>query len=125
MLYNVIERYNTINEVEDEKVNELVESMLKNGWVGAPILVYGNDLLTGSHRFAALKKINGMVNDGEIEESEVLSQEVAEDVTEIVEERIAQYEEENEWVPEIDNNDIGWLLEGSWAEQYSDEIEEW
>lgn len=125
MLYNDIERYNTINEVEYEKVNELVESMLENGWVGAPILVYGNDLMTGSHRFEALQRISDMVNDGEIEEAAVLEQDVAEDVTEIIEEKIAQYEEENGWIPDIDYNDIGWMLEGSWVEEYSEEITEW
>ena len=102
-----------------------LESMLENGWVGAPILVYGNDLMTGSHRFEALQRISDMVNDGEIEEAAVLEQDVAEDVTEIIEEKIAQYEEENGWVPDIDYNDIGWMLEGSWVEEYSEEITEW
>ena len=111
--------------MDDEKVDELVESMLKNGWVGSPILIYGDGLLTGSHRFAALKKINKMIENDEIQEANVMDQDVADDVTEIVEEHIAQYEEENGWVPDIDFGNIGWLLEGSWVEKYSDEIAEW
>ena len=54
-----------------------------------------------------------------------MEQDVAEDVTEIIEEKIAQYEEENGWVPDIDFGNIGLLLEGSWVEKYSDEIAEW
>lgn len=51
--------------------------------------------------------------------------EVAEDVTDIVEEHILAREEADGWAPDIDYSDIGWLLEGSWVEQYKDEIAEW
>lgn len=109
-----------INEVNDDKVNALVDSMMKDGWVGCPILVCNGELLTGSHRVAALKKI------GETDEdSSVLDEEVAEDVTDIVEANYQKRIEEDGWAPDIDKSNIGWLLEGSWAEEYKDEIEEW
>mgnify|MGYP000199394710 FL=1 len=50
---------------------------------------------------------------------------VAEDVTEIIENAISVFEEENGYIPDIDFSNIGWLLKGSWVEAYKDEIEEW
>lgn len=114
-----------LNDVDSEKVNALAQAMLENGWQGAPILVYGESLLTGSHRVAALHKIYDMVLSFEIDDAEVLHQDIAEDVTEIVLEHIAAREEEEGDVPDIDYQNIGWLLEGSWVEQYKDEIAEW
>ena len=56
---------------------------------------------------------------------EVLSQDVAEDVSEIAEENYNKFAEENGWEKDIDFADIGWLLAGSWVEAYKDEIAEW
>jgi len=53
MRYDTISNYSPINEVSPDKVDKLVESMLERGWVGCPILVYGESLITGSHRLAA------------------------------------------------------------------------
>lgn len=125
MKYESIRSYERINNTDDTKVNELVKSMLENGWQGCPILVYGESLLTGCHRMAALDKIYQMYMDDEIEEAEVLNQDIAEDVTEIVEENIAKTEEEQGWAPDIDYSNIGWLLKGSWVEEYKSEMIEW
>lgn len=126
MTYNEIATYHPINKVDEARVAELVKSMLENGWQGCPILVYGEEILTGSHRLAALKEIERMYNEDEIEDMpEVLEQDVAEDVTDIVEENIAKYIEENGETPEIAYDNIGWLLEGSWVEEYKGEIVEW
>lgn len=109
-----------INKVDEDKVRELADSMVANGWQGCPILVMGESLLTGSHRLAALNLIRD-----EYEDDSVLDQEVAEDVTEIVEEAMAAYEEEHGYSRDIEYDNIGWMLEGSWVEEYKDEIEEW
>jgi len=50
---------------------------------------------------------------------------VAEDVTEIVDTAIQKFEEENGYTPDIQYDNIGWIFEGTWVEQYRDEIEEW
>lgn len=118
MTYNQIRGYSKINETDENKVNELVKSMLENGWQGCPILVYGNELLTGSHRLEALRKIEDMLNNDEIESAAVLDEDIAEDVTEIIERNMAAFEEENGWAQDIRLNDIGWMLKDSWVEEY-------
>ena len=126
MTYNDIACYALINDVDADKVNDLADSMIENGWVGCPILVYGEELLTGSHRLAALREVERRYLTGEIDEvPEVLTCDIAEDVTEIVEENIAKAEEENCFAPEIEYDNLGWMLEGSWVEEYKDDMEEW
>lgn len=126
MTYNDIACYALINDVDADKVNALADSMIENGWMGCPILVYGEELLTGSHRLAALREVERRYLTGEIDEvPEVLTCDIAEDVTEIVEENIAKAEEENGFAPEIEYDNLGWMLEGSWVEEYKDDMEEW
>ena len=126
MTYNDIACYALINDVDTDKVNDLADSMIENGWVGCPILVYGEELLTGSHRLAALREVERRYLTGEIDEvPEVLTCDIAEDVTEIVEENIAKAEEENGYAPEIEYDNLGWMLEGSWVEEYKDDMAEW
>ena len=108
----------TINNIDEEKAEEIKESILANGWIGCPILIYDGQLLTGSHRLEALWMAAQ-------EDDDIYDLEVAEDVTDIVNANIARREEEEGWAPDIDFGDIGWLLKGSWVEQYKDEIVEW
>jgi hypothetical protein len=42
--------------VDRAKLNNLVNLMEENGWDGVPLVQYGGQLLTGSHRYAAAKK---------------------------------------------------------------------
>ena len=81
-----------INDVDETKVREIADSILKNGWVGCPILVYDGRLMTGSHRLAAL---NMLAEDYDID------MDVAEDVTDIVNANIDAFYEENGWVPDL------------------------
>jgi len=74
--------------------------------------------LTGSHRLEALKFLDD-------EGFDLDSMECAEDVTDIIEEAMSRFEEENGYLPDIQFDNIGWLLEGSWVEQYKGEIAEW
>src|SRR5690625_2065388 len=56
-----------INSVYENKVQELVDSILINGWQGAPILYHSSiGLITGSHRSAALNKIEEMYDNDEL-----------------------------------------------------------
>lgn len=118
MTYRQIKSYNLINDVNADKVNQLAESIRQNGFTGCPILVYGEQLLTGSHRLAALKALE---EDGE----DVDDMEAAEDVTDIIEGNIQRLEEEQGWTPDLDYGNIGWMLKGSWVEEYKNEITEW
>lgn len=118
MKYREIRYYNLINEVDEAKVKEIAESIRNNGFIGCPILVTGEELITGSHRLAALKMLD---EEGDLDEDI----EVAEDVTELVEEAFVRFEEENFYTPDLDCSDIGWIFEGTWVEEYKNEIEEW
>lgn len=118
MTYNKISWMYGINEVDENKVNDIAESMKSNGFVGCPILVWNDQLLTGSHRLAALKQLE---EDG----LDVYDWEVAEDVTDLVEDAFKRFEEENGWQRDMDYSDLGWIFAGTWVEEYKNEIEEW
>lgn len=46
--------YTTYHEVRDQaKLAELICSMERHGWQGAPLVADGDQLLTGSHRYPA------------------------------------------------------------------------
>ena len=126
MTYDDIACYALINDVDADYVNTLADSMIESGWVGCPILIYGEELLTGSHRLAALHEVERRYLTGEIDEvPEVLTCDIADDVTEIVEDNVAKFEDENGYIPDFDWGRIGWMLKGSWVEEYKDEISEW
>lgn len=121
--YQEISSLVELNEVEQAKVNELIESMLQDGWKGAPILYTNLGLVTGSHRIVALKKITKMYENDEIEiYPTVLDQEIALDVTDIVN----NYCEKNEVsYEEIDFAFLSDVFEGTEVEMYKDQIKEW
>lgn len=117
-----------INKTNQKKVEEIKKSILEKGWIGCPILINGDELLTGSHRLEALKQLNDYEGDKEIEDriSDILdNDDIAEDVTDIVEANFQKFYEENGYYPDIEYDQIGWMLEGSWVEEYEEEIGEW
>lgn len=118
MTYSEISYMNLINDTDTNKVEDIANSMRENGYVGCPILVANDQLITGSHRLAALHML-------EADGVDVYDWEVAEDVTDLVEEAFSAFEEENEWVREMDYSDLGWIFKGTWVEEYKDEIGEW
>lgn len=135
MNYYDIQCLAQINEVDGDKVDELVTSMLENGWQGAPILAIPDSMLvTGSHRIAALRTIWDRYNTGEYEDNEVLEAKAAEllnnddiayDVTDLVEDAFQSYRELNDEEPEFDFDEIGWIFEGTEVEKWKSEIAEW
>lgn len=118
MKYREISGYSLINEVDEIKVTELANSIRTNGFVGCPILTFNGQLLTGSHRLAALRVLD-------LQDFDLDKFEVAEDVTELVNEAFESFNEENGYYPELDFSDIGWMLKDTWVEAYKEEIEEW
>lgn len=117
MKANEILGYEKVNGTEEEKVNEIANSIKENGWVGAPILTYGNLLLTGSHRLAAIEIL--------AEEDFDLNFDCAYDVQELVDE----YMDENELtLQDVFNYTDGGLKNifvGTWVEEYAEMIREW
>lgn len=106
-----------VNDTDASKVEAIKESIMKNGWTGCPILYTDLGLVTGSHRLAALKEIEATEDD-----TDVLDAEVAEDVTDI----INDYCEKNDtYWDELDFSNLGPIFEGTWVEEYKDEIKEW
>ena len=118
MTYRQIANMLPINDVDESKVEILMNSMKANGYVGCPILVWSDQLLTGAQRKIALQQLAE-------DEWEVCDWEVAEDGTELVEAAFEKFEEENGWLRDMEYSDIGWIFKGTWVEEYKDEIEEW
>ena len=107
----------TVNEVDQNKVEEIKKSILENGWLGAPILYTNMGLVTGSHRLAALQEIEETGED-----DDVLFEDIAEDVTDI----INDYCEKNDMTWEdLDFSYLREIFAGTWVDEYKDEIREW
>lgn len=105
----------TVNEVDQNKVEEIKKSIVANGWQGAPILYTNLGLVTGSHRLAALQEIEETGED-----DDVLFENIAEDVTDIVND----YCEKNDMTwDELDFSYLREIFTGTWVEEY--EIREW
>lgn len=120
MRFREIECFAPINEVDQNKVNEIKESIKANGFIGCPILVCGESLITGSHRLTALQQLAEQEDNDEIDYIGVRDLIVAADVTDLVEKALAENPDR-----ELDTSDIGWVFEGTWVEKFRDEIEEW
>lgn len=118
MRFEEIAQYSLINDVNEDKVNEIAESIKVNGFVGCPILVASEQLITGSHRLAALKLLD-------MQGYDLSNMYVAEDVTDLVNDAFEKFNEKNEYYPDLDLSDIGWMFNGTWVEEYKDQIEEW
>lgn len=125
MSFREIECFAQINEVDQNKVDQIAKSIKDNGYVGCPILVYGESLITGSHRLTALQQLAEQEDAEQIDFIGVRDMFVAADVTDIIENAIQKFEEENGYTPDIQYDDIGWMFEGTWVEEYKNEIEEW
>lgn len=115
--YEEIKSLPLVNDVDAEKVEEIKKSIMENGWQRAPILYTNLGLVTGSHRLAALKEIDDYEDD-----DDVLFEDVAEDVTDI----INDYCEKNDMTwDELDFSSLRKIFTGTWVEDYKDEIREW
>lgn len=107
----------TVNEVDQNKVEEIKKSIVANGWQGAPILYTNLGLVTGSHRLAALREIEETEDD-----DDVLFENIAEDVTDIIN---SYCEEHDIYWDELDFGNLGEIFAGTWVEEYKAEIREW
>lgn len=45
-------------DIDQDKVNEITTSLEQNGWQGSPIVVWGDTLMTGNHRYAACQALD-------------------------------------------------------------------
>ena len=136
MLYNEIKDYPSINDTDIAKSHCLAQGMIRDGWIGCPIIIFHDALLTGSHRLAALKEVELMWFSGKLKHyPSVLCQDVALDLTEDIELHLADknigfiapgiYMNPNGLIFKLSYFDIGWLLEGTPVEIYKKEIKEW
>lgn len=107
----------TVNEVDQNKVEEIKKSILENGWLGAPILYTNMGLVTGSHRLAALQEIEETGED-----DDVLFENIAEDVTDIINDYC---ESHDTYWDELDFSSLRDIFSGTWVEEYADSIDEW
>lgn len=116
-----IECYNTINNVDADKVTILADSMKNNGWHGMPILFVEGQLITGSHRFAALHQIYDHDMDGSYI-SLLSNSNIALDVSEEVE---AYCEDNDCTLDDLPYDNLRLIFTGTDIEKYKNEIEEW
>lgn len=126
MKYSEIAGYGGINATDAAKVAEIAGSIKENGWNGAPILACSLGLVTGSHRFAALASIAEECDAADGEEFDrlysILESDVAEDVTDEIN---AYCEREGCGYEEVPFDNLREVFEGTWVEEYKEEIEEW
>lgn len=62
-----LEGYFPPNEVRDtDKLRTLVESMEHAGWQGPPLVAHGAQLLTGSHRYFAVRELRDRYGDDDV-----------------------------------------------------------
>lgn len=110
-LFDIMD-FDLINSVDESKVAEIAKSIEKNGFVGAPILVWEDrrQLITGSHRLAALK----MLYEADKFDADT---EVAESVDDLLEDVDMSVMFEYDY--------LGQYFEGTRIEKYKNEIEEW
>lgn len=131
MTYKQICSYEKVNQTEQPKVDALVTSIEQNGWVGMPILVCGESLVTGSHRIAALNKIEKKLLADEYDmemyvkmDALISDTNIADDISEIVDNYVA-IEEENGGFYGLPYDNLSALLARTEYEAYKDELEEW
>lgn len=112
--------YAPINDVDQDKAAKIADSIKRNGWQGAPILVMEESgvLITGSHRQAALKLLH---HDADYDGS-VFDVDVAEPVDDIV---TAWCEANYCTLDDFPYDDLGKVFRGTWVEQYAGDIAEW
>lgn len=113
-------RYAEINEVDAAHVAEIKASILTHGWTGAPILVCESlgQLVTGSHRLAALKDICDNNWDFDLDSLG----EVAEPVDDIIN---AWCEGNDCTMDALPYDCLSQVFLGTWVEECKDEIVEW
>lgn len=127
-MYSEISSCEKINSTYPKKVNCLIESFLKKGWVGAPILYSKslNYLVTGSHRLEALNKLEDNYYEYD-EETQCKIDDLFDSVEAIdVDDIINKYCTENDCCfDEIDFSSLRQIFQGTYIEKYSDGIAEW
>ena len=85
----------TLHEVTDKaKVTKLAQQIAQNGWQGAPMVADGDLLITGVHRYAALRELD-MEAEAESGEYTIDIRDLVEDYDTKIEELMT--EDEMEW----------------------------
>ena len=119
MKYHEISCCAPINRIDPDHVRELANSILRDGWKGAPILVCSDAyLITGSHRLAALSLLENEQEDFDADELG----DIAEDVTDEVN---AYCEVNGVTIDELPYDNLSAIFTGTWIEQYKDDLVEW
>lgn len=122
--FEFISGFPLINSVSESKVKRLMESMMKHGWKGAPILYCDLGLITGSHRVEALKRIDDLYYEEEISdyEARVLYEVEILDVDDIIQDYSRRTG--NTW-NDIDFDYLREIFKGTYVEKYKNDIVEW
>lgn len=121
-----------VNDVDAEKVEEITANIKANGWQGAPVLVMASmaQMITGSHRLAALQAIEAEANqaviDGDYDAADALDAILNSDCAEAVDEIINDYcEREDCTIDSLPYDSLSVIFVGTKIEQYAAELVEW
>lgn len=137
MNYSDIKYFKTINDTSVEIVSSLADSMISCGWQGCPIILFYDNLLTGSHRLEALREVERRWKSGKLDDyPNVLTETVAVDLTNEICEHLSVrginilapnlfVDSHDGLTCELSYDDIGWLLSGTSVDKYKSEIKEW
>lgn len=119
MNYSDICCYAPINGTDPDKVRKIADSIKENGWVGAPILVIEGQLITGSHRLAALKLL-------EEEDWDFIADALG-DIAESVDDIVGNWCKANDRYvdDQFPFDSLRDVFCGTWVEEYATDIEEW
>jgi hypothetical protein len=114
-----------LNETDETKVKEIAESIYENGWLGCPILIIDGALITGSHRLEALRMLEEEGNEYEGYVAADISEEIYENM---IDKREANGDDGEEfgahyYLGQYGYDNLAWLLKGTWAEEFKEELE--
>lgn len=118
LTFTDIMEFSVPNDVDEGHVRQLAESIRRNGWRGAPIIVDAESGLcvTGSHRMAALR----LLNEEDDEDLDLQDMEVAYDAHDIIQD---WYERNTDDTFPYDR--LRDVFEGTPVERWRDSMAEW
>lgn len=117
MILEQLRKFEPLNETDENTVESIISAMLEGTFLCAPILIWNDGLMTGSHRVVAADMLYDRAN--EIKNFDDERYEIALDmkieicdVTDIMEEYRRAYPDDS-----IDYSYLSRYFQGTWAEE--------
>lgn len=123
LTFNDIMAFSVPNEVDESHVRSLAESIRRNGWRGAPIIVdaESGNCITGSHRMAALK----LLDEEDEEDLDIADMEIAYNAHDIIQDWYERNTDGDGFFPSFPYDRLREVFKGTPVERWRESIEEW